>query len=86
MPKLTREDFIRIAEEMYAEGTYYSERYSQKQWIEHEWPQVDDVRIYKILDAYIRFLRISDNYDGKTKDRGPSGAGVLGQTPIRDWD
>jgi len=87
MKKLTREEFINIATEMYADGTYYSERYSRAQWKSRGWPEIKDVRMYVILDSYIKFLRVTDEFHGKrVEDERFGNTGVLERVPPRNWN
>lgn len=65
MGKLTRDDIVKIAEQMYREdGTHYSERYSQRVWKSRGWPEIDSDLVYQMLDAHIKFLRTMDQYSG----------------------
>jgi len=85
MSTLSKEQLIVIAEEMYSDGTFFSEHYSEYAWKQKGWPPVDDVRIYKILDSYIKFLRTTDEYHGKETPQGGAG-GAVGTLPPRSWN
>ena len=86
MKKFTRNELIEIAKEMHEEGTRFSERYSPDVWKSRDWPTINDVIVYKVLDSYLKYLRLSDEYheDKKaTEHAGPTG--VLGRLPPGAW-
>lgn len=68
MKNWTLDMLFNVAKEMYSHGTFYSERYSQKEWDSFGWPQVDDSKIYEMLDHNIKLLRTFDVYQGKESD------------------
>ena len=84
--KITRKEFIKIAEEMYDDGTFYSEKYSGQEWSKNNWPKLSDdsALVYKILDAHIRFLRTIDEYNGITREDELGHVGVLRSCPPSD--
>jgi len=62
--KISKDELMKIAEQMHADGKIYSESYAPSCWKLHKWPEVDDDIIYKALDDHLRFLRRIDEYNG----------------------
>ena len=62
--KWTREQLVTVATEMYLDGTSWSERYNRHLWKSRGWPEADSLTIYESLDAYIKYLRKMDQYEG----------------------
>lgn len=65
MKKYTKDKVVKIAKEMYKEGTFFSEKYSDDEWNDRGWEEIDDKILYEALDSYIKFLRKMDTYGQK---------------------
>jgi hypothetical protein len=69
MKKISKEEIMKIAQEMYEhDGTYFSERYSSSAWDKRGWPTIDDPIVYKMLDAHIKLLRTYDEYIDENRE------------------
>jgi len=68
MSKLTEDELIDLARQMFNDGTHFSERYSRRAWRSRGWPEIDDKDVYSVLDAYIKFLRLFEKYRGEDEE------------------
>lgn len=64
-PDWTEELIKKVASEMYDDGTSECERYSEGTWKSRQWPSIDDKAVIEALNAYMKFLKMMDIYNGK---------------------
>ena len=64
MGEIGKKELRKLAEDIHAEGYFYSEAYPLKRWDTNGWPDVGKDE-YRILDAYLLLLRLLDEYNGK---------------------
>lgn len=78
--KIKKEQFIEIGEQMFEDGTSFSERYSIGTWNRNGWPEVDDDMAYEVFDAYLKFLHKFKEYeDGERKESRFLKGGIFGR-------
>jgi len=83
--KISKDDIITIAEEMFEDGTRRCERYSEHMWHKAGWFQVEDDEIYEIIDSYLKFRHHLSSYNTRKEKEIEKEEGIVGRIKrIRD--
>ena len=60
-----KDELHEMAKDIHAEGFKSSEAYPISRWKKNGWPDIVDIRIFRILDSMIALLRSEEEYFGK---------------------